>query len=346
MPQRFVVRCVSALTTAAVLAGLASAPVTGTVANNPPDAVDDTFRVAPKFGPRDLVVLGNDTTAPDTGEELSIVAITLPLHGTVQSYYANTTLRYEPYLGYLGPDSLTYTVSDGNGGTDTATVSIDVTPDVTGPITVKPWARIWSDELGTSSVHTRLFWSAVDDMTSVTAYQLQMSVNGSTFSTVKLAKPLTARYVSDLRANKTYQFRARARDWAGNWGSWAVADPLTVKIFQESTGLATYQGAWSKSAQANASGGATYRSSQTGATVDFTFNGRAVATVVTMTPSSGRVRVYIDGVYRFTWRLRSATNMWRRILSGWYWHSTGPHTVKLILDGGGRVDVDGFIVFR
>ncbi len=45
------------------------------------------------------------------------------------------TVRYAPdtdYLGlpgyhYSGPDSFTYTASDGNGATDTATVNIQVT---------------------------------------------------------------------------------------------------------------------------------------------------------------------------------------------------------------------------
>jgi hypothetical protein len=272
--------------------------------------------------------------------------MTLPLHGTVQSYYANTVIRYEPYAGYLGPDSLTYTISDGNGGTDTATVSIDVTPDVTGPVTVQPWARILFEQLGPSSVRTKLYWSAVDDMTTVTAYQLQMSVNGSSFATVKLATPLTVRYVRYLQVDKTYQFRARAKDWAGNWGSWAVADPFTVKVFQENTSLAAYHGDWSRSLQTNASGGATNRSSQAGAIVDFTFNGRDVAFFVTRTPASGRVRVYIDGVYRTTRSLRSATNAWQRIVPGWDWHSTGSHTLKLKVVGDGRIDVDGFIVFR
>jgi hypothetical protein len=36
-------------------------------------------------------------------------------------------VTYTPNANYFGPDSFTYTISDGNGGTDTATVSVTVT---------------------------------------------------------------------------------------------------------------------------------------------------------------------------------------------------------------------------
>ena len=37
-----------------------------------------------------------------------------------------TGLTYDPFTGYTGADSFTYTIDDGNGGTDTATVSITI----------------------------------------------------------------------------------------------------------------------------------------------------------------------------------------------------------------------------
>ena len=47
-------------------------------------------------------------------------------HGTVSCTAA--TARTRPALNYFGPDSFTYAISDGHGGTDTATVSITVNP--------------------------------------------------------------------------------------------------------------------------------------------------------------------------------------------------------------------------
>ena len=64
---------------------------------------------------------------PDAGEVLSISATTNGAHGTVAITGGGTGLTYTPNADYFGPDSFTYTISDGNGGSDTATVNITVT---------------------------------------------------------------------------------------------------------------------------------------------------------------------------------------------------------------------------
>jgi hypothetical protein len=68
-------------------------------------------------------VLSNDTDID--GPSLSVQSVTQPAHGTV-SINANQTVRYTPASGYKGADSFTYTVTDGAGGTATATVNLTV----------------------------------------------------------------------------------------------------------------------------------------------------------------------------------------------------------------------------
>ena len=76
-------------------------------------------------------MLGNDTHAG--GETLFLDSFTQPAHGTVTRDENGTPgdtsddqLAYTPESGWSGDDSFTYTISDGNGETDTATVYVTV----------------------------------------------------------------------------------------------------------------------------------------------------------------------------------------------------------------------------
>ncbi|ADO74013.1 Ig-like domain-containing protein [Stigmatella aurantiaca] len=104
----------------------ATVTVTVTPVNDPPDAVNDNYTVLEDSGATVLDVLANDTTAPDTGETLTLTAVTQPANGTVTLGTGNVS--YTPPANYNGTTTFTYTVSDGNGGTDTATVTVTVTP--------------------------------------------------------------------------------------------------------------------------------------------------------------------------------------------------------------------------
>ena len=91
-------------------------------ANAPPDAVDDNFAVSEDSGANALDVLANDSD-PDT-DPLTIVAVTQGAHGGVT--FTAGSVSYTPDANYFGPDSFTYTIDDGNGETDTATVLLAV----------------------------------------------------------------------------------------------------------------------------------------------------------------------------------------------------------------------------
>jgi VCBS repeat-containing protein/CshA-type fibril repeat protein len=95
------------------------------VVNNPlPDAVDNTVGT-PEDTPVTFSVLGNDSD-PD-GDPLSITSYTQPANGTVV-LNPDGTFTYTPPPGFSGATSFTYTIDDGNGGTDTATVNVTVGP--------------------------------------------------------------------------------------------------------------------------------------------------------------------------------------------------------------------------
>ena len=103
------------------------ATVTITVANAAPRAADDEA-VTDHGTPVDIDVLSNDTDA--NGDSLIITDVTEPVGGKGNVRGIVTILRdqvrYSPPQGFSGKVTFDYTVSDGNGGSDTATVTVTV----------------------------------------------------------------------------------------------------------------------------------------------------------------------------------------------------------------------------
>jgi hypothetical protein len=94
-------------------------------------------------------VLDNDYD-PDVGDSLGVDSVTPGANGDVD-IIDDQHVQYRPDEGFNGIDSFTYTVSDGKGGIDTATVTvtvhetsarINVAADPGAPI------YIWDDTLG------------------------------------------------------------------------------------------------------------------------------------------------------------------------------------------------------
>ncbi|MFN8105308.1 MAG: Ig-like domain-containing protein [Acidimicrobiia bacterium] len=87
---------------------------------------DHRVRVSTPFEPNtriSLAVLNNDTD-PEA-DPLTLTDVTLASKGRVE--IAGQSLVYTPSAGAEGDDSFTYTIEDGHGGTDTATVTIHLT---------------------------------------------------------------------------------------------------------------------------------------------------------------------------------------------------------------------------
>ena len=102
------------------------APFTG--ANQAPSAVDDLAATSEDVAAT-IAVLGNDSDAD--GDALTLASVSSPAHGTATAN-ADGTIGYTPAANYSGADSFSYTISDGQGGSATAAISVTVA-DVNDP---------------------------------------------------------------------------------------------------------------------------------------------------------------------------------------------------------------------
>ena len=99
-----------------------SVAINVTDVNNPPVANNDTATTAEDLSTL-IDVRANDTDVD--GNALTISSVGSPSQGTAAIEAGQ--VRYTPAADYAGPDSFGYTVTDGAGGSASATVSVTVT---------------------------------------------------------------------------------------------------------------------------------------------------------------------------------------------------------------------------
>jgi cyclophilin family peptidyl-prolyl cis-trans isomerase len=108
--------------------GTVTVTVTGT--NDPPTGVDDEFSVDENSATNLLNVLANDSD-PDSGETLRVVNVASQTAGaTVTIAAGGAAVNYTPPTDFVGTDTFTYTLSDGELTTD---VNVIVTVSPTDP---------------------------------------------------------------------------------------------------------------------------------------------------------------------------------------------------------------------
>ena len=101
-----------------------SVAITVNSVNDAPDAVNDSRAFDEDSGANAVNPLSND--ADVDGDTLTVASVSDPPHGTATIVSAGANVNYTPDADFHGADSFTYTISDGHGGTDTATVSVNV----------------------------------------------------------------------------------------------------------------------------------------------------------------------------------------------------------------------------
>lgn len=109
--------------------GSAQATVTVTM-NSPPVAVDDNVVAYNLTGINLPATVTFDPRINDSdpdGDHISIKSVGTPVNGGTAQKNGGSSITYTaPSVGYLGTDSFTYTIKDGQGNTASATVHVTV----------------------------------------------------------------------------------------------------------------------------------------------------------------------------------------------------------------------------
>jgi len=126
-----------------------------------PTANDDSGVCVEDANAASIDVLANDTWLPHPEQELEIVQVTQPAHGEVIVTEGGSNVTYQPDPGYNGFDSFSYTMAVEGGLTDTAAVSVVVSPSNDVPqasgqdVTTEPGQAV-EITLGAADVETPL----------------------------------------------------------------------------------------------------------------------------------------------------------------------------------------------
>lgn len=116
--------------------------LTVTPVNDPPVGIDNET-VALKGTLLTIFALANDLDVD--GDQLTISSVTAPAHGSAVVSPDGLSIAYTPEAGFFGPDQFAYTLSDGNGGTTTAEISIEVVKFNDPPVPVDDSAETDED---------------------------------------------------------------------------------------------------------------------------------------------------------------------------------------------------------
>ena len=218
-------------------------------------------------------------------------------------------------------------------------------------VTPKPFLRTGLQLEGSSTAQRLLMgisWSGADTGSGVANYDVQRSYDGGAYVTIVSAKTPTSLNWS-MTPGHAYKFRVRARDKAGNVGSWTTAYTWNSSLVQQTSTSVKYTGTWTSGSDAAYSGGTVKFASAAGASASMTFSGRAVAFVTTVRNTGGAVQVWVDGVLASTIDTYAETTTYRQVVFSKAWSSYASHTIKLVVVGTAdrpRVDLDAFEVIR
>ena len=175
---------------------------------------EDTLLTVPAPG-----VLGNDVDLD--GDPLTATLVSGPAHGTL-TFNPDGSFVYTPDANYSGPDSFTYTVSDGDQTSTPATVTLTVSPVNDPPTAVADTYSLGEDH--TFSVPASSGLLANDSDIDPSSVLTAVLVTGPAHGTLTLNPDGSFTYVPDANFNGVDTFTYQVSDGT------ATSTPVTVTL--------------------------------------------------------------------------------------------------------------------
>ncbi len=195
--------------------------VTITAVNDAPVTTADSKTTAEDtpltFPATDLTVNDSDID----GDTLTVTAVTNGTKGT--AVLSSGSITYTPNLNANGPDSFTYTVSDGHGGTATGIVNVTITAVNDAPVTTAD-SKTTAEDTSLTFPATDLTINDTDadgDTLTVTAV-----TNGAKGSASLVSGSIT--YTPNLNANGSDSFTYTVSDGHGGTATGTVNVTITA----------------------------------------------------------------------------------------------------------------------
>ncbi|MDD4307969.1 MAG: Ig-like domain-containing protein [Thermoplasmata archaeon] len=185
--------------------------------NVAPIAGNDVFAIDEDSGANALNVRINDID--HDGDTLTVTAVTQGMHGTVTIVGAG--LEYEPNADFYGTDYFTYTVSDGNGGADTATVTVTIASVNDDPAAVNDAVTV-PEDCGAATIYVMANYGYAPE--SPETLTLTSGTQGAHGAVVKSADGLSLTYEPALNFWGTDTFTYTISDGHGG------TDTATVTV--------------------------------------------------------------------------------------------------------------------
>ncbi len=268
--------------------GTATVSITVTNVNDAPVAGDDAFST------NEDVALSGTVLSNDTDVDLdTLTVVTTPVTGVangVLALNANGTFTYTPNANFNGADSFVYTVLDGNGGTDTATVTLTVNPVNDAPVAGDDAFSTNEDVALSGTVLSNDTDVDLDTLTVVTT-----PVTGVANGVLALNANGTFTYTPDVGFSGSDSFVYRLLD--GNGGTDTATATITVVGVNVAPVAADDAFA---SVQGAAVVGNVLAANGSGPDTDADGDTLVVATTPVLGPSNGGVEIKGNGAFIYT----------------------------------------------